>query len=50
LEEELGVLSEIYLKGTTKEMLLIMVVTMGVSNSNDNMEGSLDNEGVNIAY
>jgi hypothetical protein len=40
LEEELGVLSAIYLKGTTKEVLLIMVVTMGVFN--DNMEGSLD--------
>jgi hypothetical protein len=30
LEEELGMLSAIYLKGTTTKMLLIMVVTMGV--------------------
>jgi hypothetical protein len=43
LEEELRVLSAIYLKGTTKEMLFIMVVTMGIFNPNDNMEGSLDN-------
>jgi hypothetical protein len=43
LEKELGTLSVSYLEGTIEEMLPTMMVIMGASNPNGNMEGSLDN-------
>jgi len=43
LEKELGTLNVSYLEGTIEEMLPTMMVIMGASNPNGNMEGSLDN-------
>jgi hypothetical protein len=50
LEEELKALNASYLEGTIEEMLPTTTVTMGASNPNDNMEGSLNNHGVNTTY
>jgi hypothetical protein len=50
LEEELKGLNASYQEGTIEEMLPTTTVTMGTSNPNDNMEGSLNNHGVNTTY